>query len=122
MEIQTICKNLGESGCLAFCDLFLIGIDEIELIKNFNRLVSRGILGKDCYVIDHNALINFFGCHGNYAKSDKIPKDKYYIANYEYMGKNHFVVELNGTIIYNSLDYSKCVSFGKKSKEVRFIS
>lgn len=122
MNIQSICLSAGNYGCLCFCYLYLLGIDGIELIKNFNRLVSLKIIRNDCYVLDSQKFINFFsGKNYKFLRTDTEPKNKPYVANYTFNGKNHFVCCLNGEIVFNALDYSICASKGHPDGTFRYI-
>lgn len=115
MNIQSICESMGKYACLIFCDCFLVGIEPIEAIKQFNDLVEKRITKEDCFVNSHTNLIYALsGRRVNYIKSDTPPNDdRLYISNYVYKNSNHFVVCQDGQIVFNSLDDSQCVKYGK---------
>ena len=60
-DIQKICELAGKYGCLVFSYLYCIGIDGVEAIKNYEKLVTKNIIGEDFFVKDGNKLLQQFG-------------------------------------------------------------
>src|SRR5574344_91559 len=110
-KIQDIYKTLGDYGCLLFCYLHEANID-VDIAKYFNTLLELDIIDNDCYVLDGDRLLKFFG-------SDKIVvrgtnENGNTIVPYKYLGNEHFVVvNERKEIIFNSLENSTCVRLGE---------
>lgn len=114
-DIQTKLLRIGNYGCLCCCYLFMIDIDPEELVMNYDKLVDKGIIDKDCFVRDGDAFIHFFGSRNKvlFTSVDNKQYDKY-IACFQLGEKTHFVVvDKNDNIIYNPYFKSICVSEGK---------
>src|SRR5574344_2896727 len=52
--IQDVCKILGDTGCAAFAFLYAIGQEPELLVKDFDNLVEKKILGSDATVLDYS--------------------------------------------------------------------
>lgn len=113
MNIQSICEALGNYGCLAFCYMYIKGIPFTKLIENFDKLVSEGIIDKECTVLLPDKFYSFFGISAHVSSSYTPPENKLYVAKWEKGGYEHFVVMMAGKVVFNPLDYSHCVSEGK---------
>ena len=110
-KIQDIYKTLGDYGCLLLCYLIEANID-VDIVKYFNDLVSLEIIDNDCYVLDGNRLLKFFGSDKRIARG--INENSNTIVPYKYLGNEHFVVvDENKNIVFNSLKNSQCVRLGE---------
>ena len=119
-KIQDIYKSLGEYGCLLLCYLHEANI-YVNITKYFNELVELDIIDNDCYVLDGDRLLKFFG-------SDKIVvrgtnENGNTIVPYKYRNAEHFVVvNERKEIIFNSLENSTCVRLGEPNwNKARFL-
>lgn len=113
-DIQTKLLNIGNYGCLCFCYLYCIGINSEQLVLNYDRLVSRGIIGEDCFVKDGEAFLKYFGSNKQivFTLTDNKEFDKY-ISCFKFKDKNHFVVtDKYDNIVYNPYFPSQCVKYG----------
>ena len=110
-KIQDIYKSLGEYGCLLLCYLHEANIDA-NITKYFNELVELDIIDNDCYVLDGNRLLKFFGSDKRVVRG--INENGNTIVSYKYLGNEHFViVDENKNIVFNSLKNSQCVRLGE---------
>ena len=110
-KIQDIYKTLGDYGCLLLCYLKEANID-VDIAKYFNDLVSLEIIDNDCYVLDGNRLLKFFGSDKRIARG--INENGNTIVPYKYRKAEHFVVvNERKEIVFNSLENSTCVRLGE---------
>lgn len=110
-KIQDIYKSLGEYGCLLFCYLHEANID-VDITKYFNELVELEIIDNDCYVLDANRLLKFFGSDKRVVRGTN--ENGNTIVPYKYLNNEHFViVDENKNIVFNSLKNSQCVRLGE---------
>ena len=110
-KIQDIYKTLGDYGCLLLCYLNEANID-VDITKYFNELVELDIIDNDCYVLDGNRLLKFFGSDKRVVRG--INEVGNTIVPYKYLGNEHFViVDENKNIVFNSLENSTCVRLGE---------
>lgn len=123
MKVQETLKVLGTSGCLCLCYAELAGIPLIDLINDFPRLVLNNIVTDEAYVRDADKLLAHFGINKKVEKIDvsKVPEHTPYIVPYENDGNTHFVIAKDGKVIYNTLEISYCVKYGKPSNIVRIL-
>lgn len=122
MEIQSICESIGKNGCLMLCDCYIAGIDPMEAVRHFNKLAEKRIVLEDCYVLDHCGLIYFFtGEKFNYLRTSSPPNNRLYISSWSYNGRKHFVVMKDGQVVWNPLDNSVCVTYGRETGDYRFL-
>lgn len=111
-KIQDIYKSLGEYGCLLLCYLHEANID-VNIAKYFNELVELDIIDNDCYVLDGDRLLKFFGSdkriiRGINENGNTIVKFRTATSK-----EGHFVViNKNREIVFNSLENSNCVKNG----------
>lgn len=121
MKIQDIYKSLGEYGCLIFCYLKEAEIDA-DIVEHFDELINLGIIDEDCFVNDGNKLIKYFGSNKKVVWGKN--KNGNTIVPYKNGDYGHFViVDENDEVIFNSLEKSKCVKFGKPAWErARYLS
>lgn len=114
-KIQDIYKSLGDFGCLIFCYLYEAGI-KVDIAKHFEELVELDIIDNDCYVLDGNRLLKYFGSDKRIARG--INYEGNTIVPYKYLNNEHFViVDENKNIIFNSLENSQCVRLGEINLE-----
>lgn len=114
-KIQDICKALGDYGCLIFCYLYEADL-KVDIIKHFNKLVELDIIDNDCYVLDGNRLLKFFGSDKRIARG--INYEGNTIVPFSYKENEHFViVNDRQEIIFNSLEKSQCVQWGEPNWE-----
>ena len=110
-KIQDIYKALGDYGCLVFCYLHEANI-KVDITKHFRSLVDEDIIDNDCYVLDGNRLLKFFGSDKRIARG--INYEGNTIVPYKYLNNEHFViVDENKNIVFNSLENSQCVRLGE---------
>ena len=109
-KIQDIYKSLGDYGCLIFCYLHEANI-KVDITRHFRSLVDEDIIDNDCYVLDGNRLLKFFGSDKRIARG--INYEGNTIVPYKYLNNEHFViVDENKNIVFNSLENSTCVRLG----------
>lgn len=114
-KIQDIYKSLGEYGCLLLCYLHEANID-VNIAKYFNELVELDIIDNDCYVLDGDRLLKFFGSDKRIVRG--INPNGNTIVPFKYRNAEHFVVvkeraDFNKEIVFNSLENSICVRLGE---------
>ena len=114
-KIQDIYKSLGEYGCLLLCYLHEANID-VNIAKYFNELVELDIIDNDCYVLDGDRLLKFFGSDKRIVRG--INENGNTIVPFKYGKNEHFVVvkervDFNKEIVFNSLENSTCVRLGE---------
>lgn len=114
-KIQDIYKSLGEYGCLLLCYLHEANID-VDITKYFNELVELDIIDNDCYVLDGDRLLKFFGSDKRVVRG--INENGNTIVPFKYRNAEHFVVvneraDYNKEIVFNSLENSTCVRLGE---------
>lgn len=122
MQVQSICNVLGTTGCCLFSFMYAIGKDPSVVLKDFNELVNNNIIASDATVLNYSKLGTFYGynCSVSHEAPDKYIKDVLYLGRWIRSGHNHFVAMKNGKVIWNPLDYSKCVAEGTLS-DIRVI-
>lgn len=114
-KIQDIYKSLGEYGCLLLCYLHEANID-VDITKYFETLVELDIIDNDCYVLDGDRLLKFFGSDKRIVRG--INPNGNTIVPFKYRNAEHFVVvkeraDFNKEIVFNSLENSICVRLGE---------
>ena len=121
MKVQDIYKTLGDYGCLLLCYLHEANID-VNITKYFNELVELDIIDNDCYVLDGNRLLKFFGSELR-VKRGFNPNGNT-IVPYKYLGNEHFVVvNERKEIVFNSLENSTCVRLGEPNwSKARYLA
>ena len=119
-KIQDIYKSLGEYGCLLLCYLNEANID-VDIAKYFNKLVELDIIDNDCYVLDGNRLLKFFGSDKRVVRGTN--ENGNTILPYRYLGNEHFVVvNERKEIVFNSLENSTCIRLGEPNwKKARYL-
>ena len=110
-KIQDIYKSLGEYGCLLICYLNEACV-KADIVKHFNELVELDIIDNDCYVLDGDRLLKFFGSDKRIVRG--INENGNTIVPYKYGNAEHFVVvNERKEIVFNSLENSTCVRLGE---------
>ena len=114
-KIQDVYKSLGEHGSLLLCYLHEANID-VNIIKYFDTLLELDIIDNDCYVLDGDRLLKFFGSDKRIARGTNEVGNT--IVPYKYGNAEHFVVvneraDFNKEIVFNSLENSTCVRLGE---------
>ncbi len=111
-KIQDIYKSLGEYGCLLLCYLHEANID-VNITKYFNELVELEIIDNDCYVLDGDRLLKFFGSDKRIARGINENGNTIVKFRTSTSKEGHFVViNKNREIVFNSLENSNCVKNG----------
>lgn len=111
-KIQDIYKSLGEYGCLLLCYLHEASID-VNITKYFNELVELEIIDNDCYVLDGDRLLKFFGSDKRIARGINENGNTIVKFRTSTSKEGHFVViNKNREIVFNSLENSNCVKNG----------
>ena len=110
-KIQDIYKTLGDYGCLLLCYLHEANID-VNIAKYFNELVELDIIDNDCYVLDGDRLLKFFGSDKRVVRG--INENGNTIVPFSYRNAEHYVVvNERKEIVFNSLENSTCVRLGE---------
>ena len=120
-KIQDIYKTLGDYGCLLLCYLNEANID-VDIAKYFNKLVELDIIDNDCYILDANRLLKFFGSDKRVVRG--INEAGNTIVPYKYLNNEHFViVDENKNIVFNSLKNSQCCRLGEPNwSKARYLA
>lgn len=109
-KIQDIYKTLGDYGCLLLCYLHEANID-VNITKYFEELVQLDIIDEECFILDGNRLLKFFGSDKRIARGTNEAGNT--IVPYKYGNAEHFVVvNERKEIVFNSLENSTCVRLG----------
>ena len=123
MKIQTFCEKAREGACLAFCYISA-ALGKVIPEKMFGILwdaAGKNIIdaNDNCYVNDAIALMKLANPNKKYAviKKDITSLEELNgelaAVSYKNGGYNHFVLVEKGQIVFDSLDDSKCVKYGK---------
>ncbi len=123
MKIQTFCEKASEGACLAFCYI-RAALGKVIPEKMFGILweaADKNIIDENdnCYVNDAIALMKLSNPNKKYAviKKDITSLEdlngELAAVSFRNGGYNHFVLVEKGQIIFDSLDNSKCVKYGK---------
>ena len=120
-KIQDIYKSLGEYGCLLLCYLHEASID-VNIAKYFDTLLELDIVDNDCYVLDGDRLLKFFGSDKRVVRGTN--ENGNTIVPYKYGSAEHFVVvHERQEIVFNSLENSTCVRLGEPNwDKARFLA
>ena len=124
-KIQDIYKSLGEHGCLLLCYLNEACV-KVDIVKYFEELVELDIIDNDCYVLDGDRLLKFFGSDKRIIRG--INPNGNTIVPYKYRNAEHFVVvkervDFNKEIVFNSLENNTCVRLGEPVwDEARYLA
>lgn len=126
MKIQTFAKSVGDNGCLALCYLYIACLytntewNDFKALQVIKKAMELGYIEDDCYVKNPAGLMKL--AVGRNFNVRKIPINEsrgvYVAMRYEYVddkNKSHghwTVWNVNDGLVWNSLDYSNCVSIG----------
>ena len=111
MKIQDIHLSIGNYGYLLLCYLNEANID-VDIAKYFNKLVELDIINNNCYVLDGDRLLKFFGSDKLVVRGTNEAGNT--IVPYKYGKAEHFVVvNERKEIVFNSLENSTCVRLGE---------
>lgn len=123
MKIQDFFESVGKGGCLSMCYIKAVNKDitETEMFNVLWKAAAMGIINAEdeCFVSDAIALMRLVNPNKKYTvikqsiSSLEDLKGKLAAVNFKNMGYNHFVLVEDGKIIFNSLEDSKCVKYGK---------
>ena len=111
-KIQDIYISIGNYGCLILDYLNEANI-KVDITRYFNNLVELGIINEDCFILDANRLLKYFGSElrvkrGFNPNGNTIVKFRTATSK-----EGHFVViNKNREIVFNSLENSNCVKNG----------
>lgn len=123
MNIQTFCQKASEGACLAFCYI-RAALGKVIPEKMFGILweaADKNIIDENdyCYVNDAIALMRLANPNKKYAVMKKDISSleeldgQLAAVSFKNGGYNHFVLVEKGQIIFDSLDNSLCVKYGK---------
>lgn len=136
-NIQSICTEIGESACLAFCYCFAaerlkstFNYDSIAgkatLFRDFLEAANLGYIGEGCWVLNAEQIMNLVNNQHTFivTKNDNLNgsldaiEDKLAAVRYSYTDAkggfhNHWILMNNGKVIFDSLDSSNSVKLGK---------
>ena len=128
--------NIKRFGCYFMVILYYVNKianipfdpDKIQLIKS--TLVSKSLMGNDCYIKDPQGIFDYFGLPviymGHEGKAYQTKKAEFEVLCFKrFMGRrsyNHFVGGCNGHVTYDPMGYSKAVKLGQiDSKRIYFV-
>jgi hypothetical protein len=118
-------QNIAQFGCCAFSLLWALGFefaDNVRAIKTLSDMIEHKAIGKDCtvywvdairYLTGRTAFVEFKTVQN--ASELKDIKGRI-IVRYDHNGYNHWVGVENGEVVYNSLNDSVCVRYGKPTQ------
>ena len=110
MKIQDIHISIGNYGCLMLAYLNEANI-KVDITRYFNNLIELGIIDEDCFILDANRLLKYFGSELRVKRGFNPNGNS--IVSYKYGKAEHFVViNKNREIVFNSLENSNCVKNG----------
>ena len=111
-KIQDIYISIGNYGCLILAYLNEANI-KVDITRYFNNLVELGIINEDCFILDANRLLKYFGSELR-VKRGFNPNGNTIVKFVTLTSKEgHFVViNKNREIVFNSLENSNCVKNG----------
>lgn len=116
----SLAKKFTPNLCLFYSYLYCVGIEFVNAEDAFEEADKRrrqGILADDGTVLDAEKLLGAStGQRMSVTKKDITSIDG--IRNrtpvrYDYNGHSHWVVVENGRIVFNSIENSQCVKYGK---------
>lgn len=128
MKIQTFFEKAGKGACLSLCYIKAVKPDatETEMFDILWQASQKGIIdaNDDCYVRDAISLMKLANPKQYSVTKQNISSIQGIelgAVNFENNGYNHWVLVEKGQIIFDSLDDSKCVKYGKPTS-ARIIS
>lgn len=115
-QIQDKIKEMADGLCLALCYAELWGIkNDGDKLKIIAEAVRQGYVGWDGTVVNPIGIAKLCGRTEvkdikrvtTYEGHDTV------VANFVFNNHNHFVLVKDGKVVWNSLEHSKCVKYGK---------
>lgn len=112
-------EAIGKYSCLAMCYLYCVGldVDTVDYIQTVSNCMKMGVLDNECtvynarnylkHVTGKNYLVLKEPCTDISTVMEPTP------VRFDYDGHSHWVVVENGKIVFNPLEYSRCVVFGR---------
>lgn len=132
MKVQTLAKNIGDFGCLAFCYANIVesmneGWDaesmpcQLKLLADVIDGIHAGKLEEDCYVKDAAAYMEYLDGGQHKFSVSKVELDgtvlplagKIAAVRFDYNGHSHWCLYAGKQIVFDSLDKSNCRNLGK---------
>ena len=124
MKIQTFFEKAGNGSCLSLCYIRAALGEKATTTMMFDALwqaAENNILDVDdnCYVRDAAQLMRLVNpCKRYSVEKQKISsieelKGELAAVNFQNGDFNHWVLVYRGQIVFDSLDDSKCVKYGK---------
>lgn len=112
MKIQDVYASIGSHGCLLLCYIREACV-KTDIVKHFEELVQLDIIDEECFILDANRLLKYFGSDKRVVRGFNPNGNtivKFRTANSK---EGHFVViNRNREIVFNSLENSNCVKKG----------
>ena len=109
---------VGKWGCCAFTALWIVGLeDATDNICTVIREMGKG-LDDECTVYWNVFYKNVTGKNATVERREiknlsELKKIGRCAVRFEYQGASHWVGVENGKIRFNSLEFSRCVTYGK---------
>lgn len=110
------------------CYLYCMGIipeTDGEMIKHVSTAMDKGLLDEECTVLNASSLLRHFTGHDFHVEKKAITSINEIVeptpVRYSYGDKGHWVVVQNGKIVFNSIEDSVCVIYGRPT-EARIIT
>ena len=112
MKIQDIYASIGNYGCLIFCYLHEACV-KTDIVKHFSELVRLDIIDEECFILDANRLLKYFGSDKRVVRGINPNGNTIVKFRTTNSKEGHFVViNKNREIVFNSLENSNCVKNG----------
>lgn len=130
--IQTKFKAIADECCLACsylygayhsmadeCESNPLFIETAVCAAMLQELETLDVIDKNGFVKDAEKLLsNATGGKWKVRKMkissvQELPEHKYAVVNFEFNGKNHWVLYKDKKFLYNSLEFSNCFAYGK---------
>ena len=112
MGIQDIYISIGNYGCLILAYFNEANI-KVDITRYFNNLVELGIINEDCFILDANRLLKYFGSDKRVVRGFNPNGNTIVKFRTAASKEGHFVViNKNREIVFNSLENSNCVKNG----------
>lgn len=115
-------REFTSSLCLFYCYLYCAGTefkDEKDAFDTAERMRLQGVLDDDGTVLDGPRLLEIFT--GRKWKVEKKAIDERGVneltvttpVRFDYNGKSHWVVMSHGDVVFDPIENSQCVKYGK---------
>lgn len=132
MKVQSLARNIGTYGCLAFCYANVVeslneGWDpenmacQLKLLADVIDGINAKKLDEDCYVKDAASYMSFLDGGKHKFSVSKVDLDgtvtslagKIAAVRFDYNGLSHWCLYAGNRIVFDSLDKSNCRAMGK---------